>query len=162
MSVKPCLVFPKEFGPDEVMVSRPTFLILIFASIGISSSESESFPPNTEATEVASFLLTPTGFALGVAPNFIAIFFPAPTFGGGSFTSGLMSGSFLGAFGASKNVFVALVATSGAGESFKVGSVCRTDCAIGNDGGGINPGGGPGGLNPGGGGGGSLAPNGGG
>lgn len=39
-SVKPCLVFPKLFGPLEVMVSRPTFLIFILASAGISSSES--------------------------------------------------------------------------------------------------------------------------
>ena len=50
VSVKPCLVFPNEFGPDEVMVSLPTFLMRIFASIGISSSSEESSSLNTAAT----------------------------------------------------------------------------------------------------------------
>jgi len=39
-SVKPCLVLPKLLGPLDVIVSRPTFLIFILASAGISSSSS--------------------------------------------------------------------------------------------------------------------------
>ena len=42
VSMNPMLVFPKEFGPAEVMVSLPTFLILILALSGICSSSSES------------------------------------------------------------------------------------------------------------------------
>ena len=42
VSMNPRRVFPNEFGPAEVMVSLPTFLILILASAGISSSSSES------------------------------------------------------------------------------------------------------------------------
>ena len=42
VSMKPNRVLPNEFGPAEVIVSLPTFLILIRASAGISSSSSES------------------------------------------------------------------------------------------------------------------------
>ena len=50
-SVKPCFVFPNELGPDEVIVSRPTFLIRILASAGISSSSSDESSLKTEATD---------------------------------------------------------------------------------------------------------------
>ena len=51
VSVKPFLVLPNEFGPEEVIVSRPTLRILILASNGISSSSDESSLLKTAAIE---------------------------------------------------------------------------------------------------------------
>ena len=42
VSMNPMRVFPNELGPADVIVSLPTFLILILASAGICSSSSES------------------------------------------------------------------------------------------------------------------------
>lgn len=49
---KPCLVLPNEFGPADVGVSRPIFLIRILASLGISSGSSSLTSPNTAATDL--------------------------------------------------------------------------------------------------------------
>jgi len=57
--MKPNRVLPNEFGPAEVIVSLPTFLILIRASAGISSSSSESESwLNAAATDPGLFDLT--------------------------------------------------------------------------------------------------------
>jgi len=49
---KPCLVLPNEFGPADVGVSLPIFLIRILASLGISSGSSSLTSPNTAATDL--------------------------------------------------------------------------------------------------------------
>ena len=75
VSVKPRLVLPNEFGPDEVIVSRPTFRILILASNGISSSSDESSLLKTAATD--GFFCTSWSFSSDFllpleVPNLIA------------------------------------------------------------------------------------------
>merc|ERR1719319_1746658 len=57
-SVNPLLVFPKLLGPEDVMVSRPTFRIFILASAGISSSSSLSSSLNTAAADSLGLVLT--------------------------------------------------------------------------------------------------------
>lgn len=54
-SQKPCLVFPNEFGPDDVGVSRPIFLIRIRHSAGISSGSSSSLSLLNAAATVIFF-----------------------------------------------------------------------------------------------------------
>lgn len=58
LSTKPALVFPKLLGPLEVIVSRPTFLIFILASAGISSSSSLLSLLKTEETAALGAFLT--------------------------------------------------------------------------------------------------------
>merc|ERR1719189_1962533 len=75
VSVKPFLVLPNEFGPEEVIVSRPTLRILILASNGISSSSDESSLLKTAAIE--GFFCTVRSFSSDVlllpeVPNLIA------------------------------------------------------------------------------------------
>lgn len=51
-SMKPCFVLPKEFGPDEVGVSRPILRMRILHSGGISSTSSSLSLLNALATVI--------------------------------------------------------------------------------------------------------------
>lgn len=65
-SQNPCLVFPKEFGPEEVGVFRPMFFIRIAANAGISSSPSLSSSSAQNAEETFNFVTS--GFRTATAP----------------------------------------------------------------------------------------------
>lgn len=54
-SQNPCFVLPKEFGPDDVGVSLPMFLIRIRHSAGISSGSSSSLSLLKAAATVIFF-----------------------------------------------------------------------------------------------------------
>lgn len=64
-SQNPCLVFPKEFGPEDVGVFRPMFFMRIAANAGISSSPSLSSSSAQNADETFNFVTS--GFRAATA-----------------------------------------------------------------------------------------------